>query len=113
MGTLHDEFTSAAPIRSFRVKSYLAFYRETPQGIYVLRVLHGRRVYCFSFLISGAIQDETHDAAVAGSAGLSRRTGNGGSGASRIPRTLGISSNASITIQISSSNAPTPIATSR
>jgi toxin ParE1/3/4 len=45
MGTLHDEFTSSGAIRSFRVKSYLAFYRETPQGIYVLRVFHGRRDY--------------------------------------------------------------------
>ena len=48
MGTLHDDFRSFAGrgvVRSFRVKNYLAFYRETPRGIYVLRVLHGRRDY--------------------------------------------------------------------
>jgi toxin ParE1/3/4 len=46
MGTLHTDIDSAQKnIRSFRVKSYLAFYRETPQGIYVLRILHGRRDY--------------------------------------------------------------------
>jgi toxin ParE1/3/4 len=48
MGALHDDFKSLAGrgiVRSFRVKNYLDFYRETPQGIYVLRVLHGRRDY--------------------------------------------------------------------
>jgi toxin ParE1/3/4 len=48
MGTLHSDIEIdfvGASVRSFRVKSYLAFYRETPLGIYVLRVLHGRRDY--------------------------------------------------------------------
>ncbi len=48
MGTLHDDLESPPVIgliRSFRVKTYLAFYRETPNGIFVLRVLHGRRDY--------------------------------------------------------------------
>lgn len=46
MGTLHEEIEipgEAGPVRSFCVKSYLAFYLETPSSIFVLRVIHGRR----------------------------------------------------------------------
>jgi toxin ParE1/3/4 len=46
MGTLHEEIDlpgEAGPARSFRVKSHIAIYRETPTGIIVLRVVHGRR----------------------------------------------------------------------
>ena len=48
MGTLHEEIEipgEAGPVRSFRMKNYLAFYLETPNGIFVLRVIHGRRDY--------------------------------------------------------------------
>lgn len=46
MGTLHEEIEIpgiGGPIRSFRVKSYMAFYQEIDSGILVLRVVDGRR----------------------------------------------------------------------
>lgn len=46
MGTIHDEVEIpgvGGPVRSFRVKTYLAYYLELPDGILVLRVAHGRR----------------------------------------------------------------------
>lgn len=46
MGSLHEEIDvpgDGEPVRSFRVKSYVALYQETSYGILVLRVVHGRR----------------------------------------------------------------------
>lgn len=46
MGTLHEELRSpvgAGPMRSFRVKSYVAFSVEIGSSILVLRVVHGSR----------------------------------------------------------------------
>lgn len=46
MGTILEEVeipSIGGPIRSFRVKSYLALYQEIDSGIVVLRVVDGRR----------------------------------------------------------------------
>ena len=41
MGRTRDELSEG--IRSFVVRPYVIFYRQTPRGIAVVRVIHGRR----------------------------------------------------------------------